>query len=111
MLLQAATQSGQGTRRLSWGHAGAGPEQDRLEARRRAAEPNHFSSRKSQDKKAKPDKWSAKPGEAHRKPVLKKFSQAADDRTVLRIPKRWTLKKYFDVANSPRPSRPDGGVF
>ena len=58
--------------------------------------------------RTRPGKWSAKRDAARRKPVSTKFSQAADDRTVLRIPKRWTLKKCFDVANSPRPTRPAG---
>jgi|TARA_B110000196_G_scaffold187131_1_gene160399 hypothetical protein len=75
------------------------------------AEPNHFSSRKSQGKKAKLDKWSAKPGEARRKPVLTKFSQAADDRTVLRIPKKVDIKKVLRRSKFTTPKPAGRGVF
>ena len=77
--------------------------QDALEARRRAADPNRFSNRKSPGKKAKPGKWSAKRGAARRKPVSTKFSQAADDRTVLRISKKADIKKVLRRSKSATP--------
>ena len=77
--------------------------QDALEARRRAADPNRFSSRKSPGKKAKSGKWSAKRGTARRKPVSTKFSQAADDRTVIRISKKADIKKVLRRSKSATP--------
>ena len=81
--------------------------QDAFEAKRKAADPNRFSSRKSPGKKAKPNIWSAKRGAAQKKPVSTTFSQAASDRTLLRISKRADIKKVLQRSESApdRPSR------
>ncbi|MFQ3167501.1 MAG: putative type IV restriction endonuclease [Limisphaerales bacterium] len=81
--------------------------QDAFEAKRKAADPNRFSSRKSPGKKAKPNIWSAKRGAARKKPVSTTFSQAASDRTLLRISKRADIKKVLQRSESApdRPSR------
>jgi hypothetical protein len=81
--------------------------QDALDARRKAADPNRFSSRKSLDKKAKPSKWKAKRGVARKKPVSTKFSQAADDRTVLRISTKVDIKNVLRRSKT-APPKPAG---
>ena len=53
--------------------------------------------------RTRPGKWSAKRGAARRKPVSTKFSQAADDRTVIRISKKRTLKRVLRRSKSATP--------
>ena len=48
-------------------------------------------------------KWSAKRDAARRKPVSTKFSQAADDRTVIRISKKADIKKVLRRSKSATP--------
>ena len=85
--------------------------QDALEARRRAADPNRFSSRKPRAKK--PSRANGLPSAARHAGNLSRRSSARRPMTELfsGLPKRRTLKKCFDGANPPRPSRPAGGVF
>ena len=85
--------------------------QDALEARRRAADPNRFSSRKPRAKK--PSRANGLPSAARHAGNLSRRSSARRPMTELfsGFPKRRTLKKCFDGANPPRPSRPAGGVF
>ena len=85
--------------------------QDALEARRRAADPNRFSSRKPRAKK--PSRANGLPSAVRHAGNLSRRSSARRPMTELfsGFPKRRTLKKCFDGANPPRPSRPAGGVF
>ena len=87
--------------------------QDALEARRRAADPNQFSSRKSPDKKkAAPRKWTAKRGVARRKPASTTFNGANKDRAILRISKEADIKKVLQRSEStPDKSRRRGRLL
>jgi len=80
--------------------------QDALEARRRAADPNEFSSRKSPgNKKTSPGKWTAKRGVARRKPATTTFSGADKDRAVLRISREADINKVLQRSES-TPEKP-----
>ena len=75
--------------------------QDALEARRKAADPNRFSGRRTPGKrKAVPGKWTAKRGATRKKPVSTKFSIAANNRMVLQISKKADIKKVLQRSES-----------
>ncbi len=78
-----------------------------LEERRKAADPNRFTSRKGPKKKAGATRWTAKPGAKRKAKASGKFSKTTNGDSVVRITQKDAIKKVLKRSED-APKKPAG---
>ena len=78
-----------------------------LEERRKAADPNRFTSRKGPKKKAGATRWTAKPGAKRKAKASGKFSKTTNGDSVVRITQKDAIKKVLKRSED-APAKPAG---
>jgi len=78
-----------------------------LEERRKAADPNRFTSRKGPKKKAGATRWTAKAGAKRKAKASGKFSKTTNGDSVVRITQKNAIKKVLKRSED-APAKPTG---